>query len=253
MSTETTNKPSLLNPDFSGLWSVARIGDRKNWCDKICGTIVLSLYIYSWYASKLINLIEVYSVRYKKRIGGFLIPFFILFLFYINYTITAILLASMIIFPYLLPISAQPWIVRLYIQFGSAYFDGGCTQIVESKPSKCNLDESTQSMLAGVHPHGVFCLGFMLCCGMRFRALEDVNDKKIHIQFADKMAMHKNLQYRIPKPGFAVGYLCKAPIFNFFFSKLTGCLLPADNKNMKLVMKKGISVGILPGIKSNIF
>eukprot|EP00483_Globobulimina_turgida_P006580 UN06590 len=52
---------------------------------------------------------------------------------------------------------------------------------------------------------------------------------------------------KIPKRGLAVAYLCKAPIFNFFFTKLTGCVLPADNNSMKSLMSKGVSFGLLPG------
>eukprot|EP01084_Bolivina_argentea_P144289 253191_1 len=197
----------------------------KSVCSKIGGIIVISLLVYSW-------------------VGGFTIPFFILFLWYQNYTTAAIIISSLILLPYIIPISPQPWICRLYIKYGSSYFDGGCTQIVESKPKMRNIN---QPILAGVHPHGIFCLSYFLCCGLRFRALEDTNDKKLQIEFADNASQFENWKERKPKPGFAVGYLCKAPIFSFFLTKLTGCVLPSDNNCMKSVMKKGISFGLLPG------
>lgn len=49
MSKESST-PSLINPDFSGLYSTGWLGRDKKWCSKLAGGAVLSLLVYSWYA-----------------------------------------------------------------------------------------------------------------------------------------------------------------------------------------------------------
>ena len=60
------SKPSLLEPDFTGLWSVARLGHEKRWWSKLLGTIVLSLFVYSWYAW-LIFIIDLVNIKFADK------------------------------------------------------------------------------------------------------------------------------------------------------------------------------------------
>ena len=61
-----------------------------------------------------------------------------------------------------------------------------------------------QPILASVHPHGILCLGYFLCCGIRFRALEDIKDKKVRLEYSGKLGLWENGQNRAPFKGMIV-------------------------------------------------
>ena len=158
-----------------------------------------------------------YTRMHTKRIGGFLIPFFIVFLFLIGYQTTAITLCILVIFPYFISIPPQPWICRFYVKIGAHYFDGGCSVNFEARPPSSNA----APVCAGVHPHGLLCLGYFLCCGLRSRAIENVTNAQMRAEFMGKAALSE-LIHRVPCKGIIVGYLCRAPLFNLMITKLTG-------------------------------
>ena len=204
MATSRQRKLSLIDPDFSGLWSVARLGRDQTWWNKICGTIVISVFVYSW-------------------IGGCLMPFFIFLLFMFGYHTLSIILLSLILLPYIINIDYQPWICRIYMKYGACYFHGGTSQCLEAKVEETNINKP---ICAGVHIHGLLCIGYFLVCGIRFRAIQDVEDEAIRTQFADKLGLFENINiyHRLPKKGLMVGYLTKAPLFNLIITKITGCV-----------------------------
>eukprot|EP01084_Bolivina_argentea_P189524 325920_1 len=217
--------PSLIHPDLSGLWSVARLGYEKAWYSRIAGTIVMSLFLYSW-------------------IGGFLVPLLVFILFIMEYYITTITISTIIIILYFIPISPQPWICRLYMRYGSSYFDGGTSLCYECEPI---IRDPKLPICAGIHPHGLLCNSYFLNCGIRFRAIQDIKDKKIRHEFAGRTSELQHVNKRWPYRGLIVGYLVNAPIFNFVITKITGCIASSSNKNLKSMMRAGESYGILPG------
>ena len=103
--------------------------------------------------------------------------------------------------------------------------------------------------MSAPHPRfvGVFCLSYFLCSGVRFRAIEDTSDEVVEREFVGPWSQHGNAKQRMPRPGLAVGYLVHAPIFNLFFTKLTGTLISASKRNMKRFMTTQTSLGLLPG------
>ena len=81
-------------------------------------------------------------------------PFVFLWSMYMGYTKTLITLFAIIVLRYFIDIQPQPWIVRLYIRWGSQWFDGGTSLSMENKlPKHCPGDD--KAVFAGCHPHGM--------------------------------------------------------------------------------------------------
>jgi len=224
--TAAAKGPSLVNPDFTGLWSVARLGHEKKWWSKILGTIIMSIFVYSW-------------------TGGLFTPFFIILLLYKQYFTASAILISILAVPYLLPIEPQPWICRFYMKYGAHYFDGGSSMCFEKKPD-CADNEKPAPTISTLHPHGMLTIGYFLSSGARFRAAQDVEDKALKAEYVG----HGGLQFYQNKPpyiGLVADILLNTPVLNLFVVKATGCMAAASNKSMKKIMNAGTPFGVLPG------
>mmetsp|Transcript_3926 Transcript_3926/g.6602 ORF Transcript_3926/g.6602 Transcript_3926/m.6602 type:complete len:373 (-) Transcript_3926:1730-2848(-) len=219
-------KPSLVSPDFTGLWSVSRLGQENKWWSKPLGALALSAFIHSW-------------------ILGMFTPFILVFLIYQQYFTTSTILFSLIMLPYFLPIAPQPWICRFYMKYGAHYFDGGSSMCFENKP---NLPHTKQPapIITAIHPHGILCVGVWLAGAVRFRATQDIIDKQRRNEYVHEAAF-EFFRNKPPYIAFVADALIQTPVINLLGIKLTGCMRAASKQSMKTVMKAGTSCGILPG------
>eukprot|EP01083_Nonionella_stella_P039337 106994_1 len=222
---KTQRKPSLIHPDLSGLWSVAKLGQNKTYWSRLAGFAVMSIFLYSW-------------------IFGIMLPFFTLYLTYAGYRNVAMAIFLVASSPYLLPISPQPWISRLYMIYGAHYFEGGCSMSFESEPKVRNPDIP---MCCPAHPHGLFCIAYFLSTGIRFRAIDDIQDTEKKKQIVGRISECNHIRKRLPYKGILDANLVQLPLFNLAVCKLTGCIESSDRQNMKAIMRQKVSFGILPG------
>ena len=86
------------------------------------------------------------------RIAGFVVPILTVILLILGHSMTALSIATFLILPYLIDIRPQPWLCRLYMRWGSQYFDGGSTLIRERKPD--TVKDAQLPIMAACHPHG---------------------------------------------------------------------------------------------------
>ena len=141
-------KPSLINPDFTGLYSVSYMGKQnKNKCwSKFIGSLIIILVIYSW-------------------VLGCLLPLIALFLIFIGYKIISLIIVIILVIPYLIPfepkkLSLDSWICKQYVQYGSNYFDGGTSLSMEFEPKQIKENKmDNYPIITPIHPHGLFCIG----------------------------------------------------------------------------------------------
>eukprot|EP01083_Nonionella_stella_P015089 42229_1 len=222
--------PSLIHPDFNGLWSVARLGHQKKWWSDLMGTFVVILFLSSW-------------------VGGCCVPFLLISLYLAEYYTSFIIILSMIIIPYLLTMSPQYPICRFYLTYGAHYWDGGTSVSFESEPIFTNNHNSTIPICVSYHPHGIFSLAFFFACGIRFRAIEDLKNEKLRRKFAGKIsdANYKNTLKRIPRKGIIAPVLNQLPVFNLVAVKFTDCATSASKRNVNAFMKKKLSFALLAG------
>eukprot|EP00484_Ammonia_sp_Unknown_P005098 CAMPEP_0197075648 /NCGR_PEP_ID=MMETSP1384-20130603/211718_1 /TAXON_ID=29189 /ORGANISM="Ammonia sp." /LENGTH=359 /DNA_ID=CAMNT_0042514497 /DNA_START=49 /DNA_END=1125 /DNA_ORIENTATION=+ len=225
MTTDAT-RPSLVEPDFSGMWSVARLGHEKKWWSKFMGSIALSMYIYSW-------------------MGGLASPLFILVLVYKQYFMVSALVISILALSSLLPIEPQPWICRFYMKYGAHYFDGGSSMCFEKKPD-CADNEQPAPIVVPAHPHGMFAIGYWLASGVRFRAVQDIHDEKVKEEYVGHGAF-EFWRNKPPRLGLVVDILIYTPVLNLLVIRLTGCMAAVSSQSMKKIMKTGTNFGFLPG------
>lgn len=238
-STTSNQKPnddcklSLLNPDLSGLYAVARLGTNRTWWSIALGWIVMIIFIYSW-------------------ILGFFLPVIGLFLLYFRYYTTSISIFTILFIPYLIPIQdkTRAAVCRFYMYYGAHYFQGGTSMNVEFEPrclKKSNKIDDIPIIIA-VHPHGIFCIGFFLCGGIRMQACFDSNNDKYKQTYCGKWSViSSKFNNKMPRFGLSVGYLLKAPLFSFFLVKATGCIQSADAKDLKKTMINRKPFGIVTG------
>jgi len=141
MSSKPPTLPhSLVNPNFSGLWSTNHSGKENDICTVLIGALALHTFIYAW-------------------IVGLFSPVIILALFYLKYTLTALLLTTVLVYPYVVRVQEWPAWQRFMFK-GCGYFEGGSSLSFEHE---IDFDEP---ILFGVHPHGMFTFGAFFS-GMR--------------------------------------------------------------------------------------
>lgn len=230
------SKPSLINPDFSGLYSVCILGKyNRQWYKIFLGGFSIFMFVYSW-------------------LLGFFLPNFTLIFFLNQYYHTCLILSLIIIIPYLLPFKQSSLICQLYVYYAGYYFKGGTSMCMEFDPndksSYINNDIITNKddtpIIVACHPHGIFCLGYFFCGGVRVQACNNATNQ-IKLKYCGKWSLYNNVFNRFPRKGLVVGYLSKFPLFNAFVTKLTGCVGSVDAISMKKYMLNKESFGICPG------
>ena len=160
------DKPSLVQPDFSGLWSVSWIGGKHNpkqthsLLNDALSIMAQATFSMAWFC-------------------GFLSPLIILILiFYAKSYLLAVCITSIIAYPYLFAgrIRPSPAVCRYYIEHGCNYFEGGASLSYEAPPNAQStpLSSRVPSMVA-YHPHGIFCLGLFYNSGVRLQSALDLN------------------------------------------------------------------------------
>eukprot|EP01084_Bolivina_argentea_P094103 169175_1 len=241
MSHSTNKSPTLLNPDFSGLWSVSWIGGKHNTnqnpsiLNNCLSMIAISTVTMSWFF-------------------GFLSPLIILLLVYFQYYLSAICISTIILYPYTIKIKPLPAVSRFYVKYGCNYFEGGASMIYECPPNDLSIPlKSRVPSMVAYHPHGIFCMGFFYNSGIRLRSASDQSMETRQffcgdIYGKDNIASKCTLnESKIPFVGLADSKLCKAPFFNHFAVKWTGCIESATGANVKQMMGNQRSLGLLPG------
>lgn len=146
--------PSLVKPDFDGLWSVAWIGGKYNEkqessiCNSILPFIAVSIVTISW-------------------IVGFLSPIIIFSLIYFKFYLLTAILSGILVYPYVVKINPLPSVCRFYVKYGCNYFEGGASMIYEEPPNDLSLPfEKRKPSMVAYHPHGIFCMGFYYNSGL---------------------------------------------------------------------------------------
>jgi len=177
MSSKPPTLPhSLVNPNFSGLWSTNHSGKENDICTVLIGALALHTFIYAW-------------------IVGLFSPVIILALFYLKYTITALLLTTVLAYPYIVRVQLWPAWGRFMLK-GSGYFEGGSSLSFEHE---IDLDAP---ILFGLHPHGMFVFG-ALFTGTRGRVLSE----------KEFSASKPQLLTRLSACGLLDKFMVNAPIF----------------------------------------
>eukprot|EP01083_Nonionella_stella_P164536 544867_1 len=219
----TPSKPSLVHPDLRGLWSATTLGgDATPWL-KFTGWIVMTfIFAFSWF--------------------GPFIPLIALLLFCIGYHTAGIVIFSLVMLPYVFTISPQPWLCRMYVQYGAQYFDGGCSMCFEGEPS---IRDPKIPMCVGAHPHGLLTVSHFLL-SPRARAVQDVKSKTLKQQIIGSICQNDDFLKRLPLTLVGQGQMVKAPVFNFLISQIIGAV-PSSKKSLKALMRKKQSFWITPG------
>lgn len=209
------NTGTLLEPDFSGYWSVCQLKGSK-WYQKPIGGLVLLLLVGSW-------------------IGGFASPVIVLWLAP-RYPLVAAIVVPLLVWQYIFPVKAMRAASRFWL-LGAWWFDGGATMIFESARDPDDVSEST---MGAYHPHGIFTLGVILNGGFRVAAAD--YDPK-----SDTWASYCGRIGPMMSVGLAAKSLVHAPIFGHIVAKWTGGIESADKKDMLRKMKNGDSFALIPG------
>eukprot|EP01084_Bolivina_argentea_P091633 164932_1 len=220
----TPSKPSLVHPDLRGLWSATTLGgDATPWL-KFTGWIVMAfIFAFSWF--------------------GPFIPLIALLLFCIGYHTAGIVIFSLVMLPYVFTISPQPWLCRMYVQYGAQYFDGGCSMCFEGEPSIC---DPKIPMCVAAHPHGLLGVSHFLVFP-RARAVQDVKSKALKQEIIGSICnKYDDFVKRLPLTLVGQAQMIHAPVFNFFFTQITGAA-PVSSKSLKALMRQRRSFWILPG------
>lgn len=158
---EKVDNPSLIKPDFTGLWSVSWIGGKYN--PKNDQSVLGSF----------LSFVAV-SVVCMSWMWGFLSPLIILTLLYLQYYSTCLAILVIVTFPYVTKINARPEVCRFYIKYGCSYFEGGASMIYERPPNDQSLPlKQRKPSMVAYHPHGIFTTGFFYNSGVRLQSVSD--------------------------------------------------------------------------------
>ena len=229
-------KPSLVHPDFSGLWSVAWLPSDPSLKTSILSFIGVFILLFSWIFGYIFTIIDI-----------------LLLVYFHNYTAFIIFTSILFIPSYLFKLGRSPKWCR-FIMNGAKYFEGGCSWSVETKREiipeihySTKSDTLNESEMYCYHPHGVFTLGFIWNGGVRMSAATDFNESFTSTKRAKYVSKELSKVEIFPRHGMASKMLIYAPIFRQLIVDLCGCVWPSDKKNFLNFMKNNISFGITIG------
>eukprot|EP00927_Polykrikos_kofoidii_P071878 TRINITY_DN68078_c0_g1_i1.p1 TRINITY_DN68078_c0_g1~~TRINITY_DN68078_c0_g1_i1.p1 ORF type:complete len:349 (+),score=31.99 TRINITY_DN68078_c0_g1_i1:46-1092(+) len=208
---DTVQSP-CKQPNLSGLWSCAVLGQPK-WWSKPVGGCVLSCLVGSW-------------------IGGFALPVVVPLLAVIGYHKSATLLGAIATYPYV--VNVKPWPLAARFWLLAAHWFGGASMSYEERDPNDNSVPTMQCYF----PHGIFTLGIILNSGIRTAATwPDGKD----------WASYVGTTGPCPYIGLAAESLLRAPLFGHFVARWTGVIGSAAKSSFISRMRKGESFGLLPG------
>eukprot|EP01084_Bolivina_argentea_P097642 175519_1 len=219
---------SLVNPDFSDLFSTAYLHNKEKSITKtILAFIANWILLFSWMFGYVFIIINLFQLYY-------------------GYYTSFIILAIIIYTPYFIRLPRTPAFAR-FLMNGAYYFEGGCSWSLEKPPpqyvSKDNKIETPQMYC--YHPHGVFTLGFAWNGGIRMSAASDTAiSNQVRAKYIGGPGSHLTA---LPRHGMAASALIYAPLFRPLIVDLCGCVSPAKKESFLGFMRNKISFGMTPG------
>eukprot|EP01083_Nonionella_stella_P038729 105289_1 len=226
--TNQPRKPSLLEPDLSGLSCTAWVKNEEESMMKIIlGHIALFTFLFSW-------------------IFGYVLVIVFVFLFYAEYYTSATLLGSILFLPIFIRLPRSPAWCRLLMN-GAYYFDGGCSRSYETFPYKDGdkPNHIPRKQMLCFHPHGLFTMGGVTNGGIRASAASDPSiTQEERAKYVGEEAAHRTafIRHAMVDP-----VLLNAPLFRPLMVHLAGCATSASKRPFLAWMKQGKSFGLVPG------
>ena len=235
VSTETP-PPSLVNPNFDGLWSVAWIGRENGLLYRFYGFCCCFLFLGSW-------------------LFGMFSPFWLSILWFYDFKIAFTILTIVCLYPFVVTVEGWPAAVRHLLLPAAYWFDGGCSISFEMPPEgyehECSADPEKQtSTILTIHPHGMFNLGVVFNTCLRVSAYTDHNHtSQEKAKACGRRQVDQRDVFGPPETykGLVAPVMMVTPLFRHVVVSWAQCAMPADRATTKRCMQQGQSFGLLPG------